>query len=73
MAYSKIDQKLVRASAELSHEVAELTHETAALMQRMSEQLDDTIEMVLQLGRRVDKLEKGLPEANAGQETQKPS
>jgi hypothetical protein len=33
--------------------------------------MDDLVNIVTQLTRRVEKLEKGLPETNAGQETEK--
>ena len=53
MAYGKIDEKITRASAELSYE-------TAVVMQRMSKDLDDLVNIVTQLTRRVDKLEAGV-------------
>jgi len=59
MAYGKIDEKITRASAELSYE-------TAVALQRMSKDLDDLVNIVTQLTRRVDKLEAGMsPEVSA--------
>ena len=61
MAYGKIDEKLAGASAELSYE-------TALVLQRMSKDLDDLVNIVTQLTRRVEKLERGATPANADKE-----
>jgi len=64
MAYGKIDPRLLEFSAGLVRDMA-------VVMERMSKDMDDLVNIVTQLTRRVEKLEKGLPETNAGQETEK--